>query len=79
MEARAIRVVVDLNRCQAYAQCCFAAPSSFVLRGTETLHFDPAPPPERQGEIERAMNACPVRAIRVEVVADRPAGSRNDG
>ena len=24
-----MRVVVDLNRCQAYAQCCYAAPGAF--------------------------------------------------
>lgn len=28
-----IQVVVDLNRCQGYAQCCFLAPSVFKLHG----------------------------------------------
>jgi ferredoxin len=60
-----LRVIVDLNRCQAYGQCCFAAPGSFQLKG-EILVFDPAPPEDSRGDIERAMNACPVRAIRVQ-------------
>src|SRR5260370_560034 len=38
-----IHVVVDLNRCQAYAQCCFFAPSVFKLHGEEALCYDPAP------------------------------------
>ncbi|GJD98119.1 MULTISPECIES: ferredoxin [Methylobacterium] len=67
-----MRVVVDLNRCQAYAQCCYAAPSSFALHGPEVLIYDPAPPPERRREIERAVQACPVRAIRFEAEPDAP-------
>src|SRR5260370_7710538 len=38
-----IHVVVDLNRCQAYAQCCFFAPSVFKLHGVEALWYYPAP------------------------------------
>ena len=38
-----LQVVVDLNRCQAYAQCCFFAPSVFTLQGEEALCYDPAP------------------------------------
>lgn len=61
-----LRVVVDLNRCQGYAQCCFAAPGVFDVRGHEILFYDPAPPRARRGEIERAVHACPVRAIRMQ-------------
>ena len=38
-----MRIVVDLNRCQAYAQCCFLASSVFQLHGEEALFYDPAP------------------------------------
>ncbi|MCJ2050274.1 ferredoxin [Methylobacterium sp. J-070] len=61
-----MRVVVDLNRCQGYAQCCYASPEHFVLRGHEVLFYDPEPPLEKAGEIERALQACPVRAISAE-------------
>lgn len=61
-----MRVVVDLNRCQAYAQCCYAAPERFVLQGDEILVYDPAPPASDRAAIDRAVLACPVRAIRVE-------------
>ncbi|WP_431311035.1 ferredoxin [Methylobacterium nigriterrae] len=64
--ARRLRVVVDLNRCQAYAQCCYAAPEHFVIEGREALFYDPAPPAEARADLERARIACPVQAIRVE-------------
>ncbi|MFC7663336.1 FAD-dependent oxidoreductase [Methylorubrum suomiense] len=38
-----MKVVVDLNRCQAYAQCVYAAPRHFVLHGREALVYDPSP------------------------------------
>ncbi|MGC5779502.1 ferredoxin [Methylobacterium sp. NFXW15] len=66
-----MRVVVDLNRCQGYAQCCYAAPESFELRGHEILFYDPAPPEEARARIERARLACPVQAIFVQA-ADLP-------
>jgi ferredoxin len=59
-------VSVDLNRCQAYAQCCYAAPDHFVLHGREALYYDPAPDAAARMEIERARIACPVQAILVE-------------
>ena len=61
-----MRVVVDLNRCQGYAQCCYAAPEHFELRGHEILFYDPAPPEAQRAQIERAQQACPVRAIAIE-------------
>ena len=58
-----MKVVVDLNRCQAYAQCLYAAPGHFALHGREALVYDPSPDEAARGEIERAVHACPVRAI----------------
>lgn len=61
-----LRVSVDLNLCQAYAQCCYAAPRHFRIEGHEALFYDPAPAAEARDDIERARVACPVQAIRVE-------------
>ena len=60
-----IRVVVDLNRCQAYAQCCFFAPGVFKLHGEEALWYDPEPDASQREHILRAAAACPVQAITV--------------
>ncbi|KQP69856.1 ferredoxin [Methylobacterium sp. Leaf112] len=64
--AGGLQVSVDLNLCQAYAQCCYAAPEHFVLHGAEALHYDPAPSAAARQSIERARVACPVQAILVE-------------
>ncbi len=69
-----MRVVVDLNRCQAYAQCIYAAPRHFALHGREALVYDPAPDDADRAEIERAALACPVRAI--TACPDEPADGR---
>lgn len=61
-----MRVVVDLNRCQAYAQCCYDAPDRFEIRGHEILFYDPAPPEVKRLQIERAEQASSFRAIAVE-------------
>ena len=70
-----IHLVVDLNRCQAYAQCCFMAPSVFKLHGEEALWYDPAPDEAQREHVLRAAAACPVQAIVVE--GAEAAGRRN--
>ena len=60
-----MQVMVDLNRCQAYAQCCFLAPEVFALHGQEALWYDPAPDQAQRERVQAAAAACPVQAIRV--------------
>jgi ferredoxin len=64
--ASSLHVVVDLNRCQSYAQCCFLAPSVFQLHGEEALWYDPSPDAGQWEHVQRAAAACPVQAITVE-------------
>ncbi|SEC99828.1 Ferredoxin [Streptomyces sp. 2231.1] len=61
-----MRIVVDLSRCQAYAQCAFLAPDAFRMHGEEALMYDPAPDDARRDQILRAAAACPVQAILVD-------------
>jgi ferredoxin len=68
-----MRLVVDLNRCQGYAQCCFLAPSVFELHGQEALWYDPEPDEALREHVLRAAASCPVQAIIIERV--EPAGS----
>jgi ferredoxin len=58
-----LRVVVNLNRCQGYAQCCFLAPDVFWLHGEEALWYDLAPDEDQREKVLRAAAACPVQAI----------------
>ncbi|MCX4530434.1 ferredoxin [Streptomyces sp. NPDC002596] len=65
-----MQIVVDLNRCQSYAQCVFLAPQVFELHGEEALMFRPSVPDDQHERVRRAEAACPVQAILV----GEPAG-----
>ncbi|WP_306192701.1 ferredoxin [Streptomyces sp. MK5] len=61
-----MRLVVDLNRCQGFAQCAFLAPDVFTLHGSEALLFDQQFDASQRENVERAAAACPVQAILVD-------------
>ncbi|WP_426504363.1 ferredoxin [Dactylosporangium sp. McL0621] len=61
-----MRIVVDLNRCQGYAQCVFLAHEVFRLSGVETLTYEPNPDDAQRLRVQRAAAACPVQAIVVD-------------
>jgi ferredoxin len=70
-----MRIVVDLNQCQSYGQCIFAAPTVFRWHGEESLEYDYAPDDELSGEVARAAAACPVQAISI---SGRPRTDEGD-
>ncbi|MCT9933561.1 ferredoxin [Planotetraspora sp. A-T 1434] len=61
-----MRLVVDLTRCQGYAQCAFLAPDVFTMHGEEALLYDPNPDDAQWDRVRRAAAACPVQAILVD-------------
>ncbi|MFH8789324.1 ferredoxin [Streptomyces roseoverticillatus] len=69
-----MQIVVDLNRCQGYAQCVFLAPQVFELHGEEALLYVPAVPDGQDEHVLRASAACPVQAITVGEQAGGDAG-----
>lgn len=60
-----LRIVVDLNKCESYGQCVFAAPTVFWMRDGESLEYDYEPDDSLRIQVERAAAACPVQAIRI--------------
>ncbi|MEU9247521.1 ferredoxin [Streptomyces shenzhenensis] len=66
-----MRVVVDLSRCEGYAQCAFLAPDAFRLHGEEALMYDPEPDDALRDRVLRAAAACPVQAILVDRLEGR--------
>jgi ferredoxin len=58
-----MQIVVDLTRCQGYAQCVFLAPQVFQLHEEEGLLYTPAAPADQVERVRQAAVACPVSAI----------------
>ena len=74
-----MRIVVDLNRCQSYGQCVFAAPTVFRMHGEESLEYDYEPDEALRLQVEGAAAACPVRAISIERADEPFAGNWRPG
>ncbi|MFE1289239.1 ferredoxin [Streptomyces sp. NPDC058751] len=76
-----VRIAVDLNRCQGYAQCAFLAPEIFAMHGREALLYDPEADEAQREKLAQAAAACPVQAVIVDSVEpdvepdDRGAGA----
>jgi ferredoxin len=62
-----MRIAVDLTLCQGYAQCAFLAPDVFNFVGNEALMYVPEPDDAQRVKVLRAVAACPVGAILVDV------------
>ncbi len=60
-----LRILVDLNRCERYGQCVFAAPTVFWMKEEESLEYDYSPDDSLRVQVERAAAACPVQAISI--------------
>ena len=60
-----LRIVVDLNRCESYAECVFASPMVFWMKDEESLEYDYTPDDSLRVQVERAVAACPVQAISI--------------
>jgi ferredoxin len=63
-----VRIVVDLNRCQGFAQCVPLAPDVLQLGGEEALMYNPNPDDAQRLRVLRAAASCPVQAILVDEV-----------
>ncbi len=62
-----MHVLVDLNRCQSYGQCVYAAPEVFSLRHEEVLEWTYTVAGDQHVAVEQAVHACPVQAVTVSV------------
>jgi len=60
------RVEVDEDLCQGHAMCALEAPDYFRVpkRGTVEI-LDAEPPEAARPEIDRAVEACPTRALSI--------------
>jgi ferredoxin len=56
-------ISVDMDACQSHGQCEFAAETLFQLDDDGHLHYRAAVPDGDLPTVERAIRACPTRAI----------------
>lgn len=62
-----MRVVVDLERCEANGMCVAAAPEVFDLDEDDELHvLQDEPGEELRDAVEQAVRRCPKQAISLE-------------
>jgi ferredoxin len=47
-----MRIVVDLNKCQGYAQCVPLAPDVLRMNGEEALVYDPNPDDSQRQQVQ---------------------------
>ena len=60
-----MRVSVDRDVCVAHGQCEYTDPDHFTIDDDGVLQLDEDPPDAARPTVERAVAACPVRALRV--------------
>lgn len=63
-----MRIVVDLDKCEGYANCVTDAPEVFDVSDetNKVVVLDEHPPDELLGKVTEAELNCPVQAIVVE-------------
>ena len=60
----AIKIDVDMTKCQHYGQCCFEAPTVFELDGDgKLLVLTHEVGEELRDAVESAADVCPMQAI----------------
>lgn len=60
-----IKIDVDMKKCQHYGQCVFEAPEIFQLNGDDKLEYSAEAPDEMLGDLEAAVDVCPMQAITI--------------
>ena len=60
-----IKIDVDMKKCQHYGQCVFEAPEVFQLNGDDKLEYQAEAPDEMLGDLEAAVDVCPMQAISI--------------
>jgi ferredoxin len=61
------RVEVDRDLCQGHAMCELEAPEVFrVPKRGQVEILDHEPPDECRADVERAIEACPTRALSID-------------
>ncbi|MES9520534.1 ferredoxin [Streptomyces capoamus] len=58
-----MKIFVDRVKCQNHGQCAISAPTNFELDDNGELRYQEAFDEENTGDIEDAVDSCPLQAI----------------
>jgi len=61
-----MKVHVDMNLCQSHGECVVVAPDVFELGDDDVLVWQEDVDESRRDDMEAAVSACPMMAIRLE-------------
>ena len=61
-----VKVIVDMDKCQHYGQCCFEAEDVFQLDDDGKLKYKSEVDESRRAAVESAADVCPMQAITIE-------------
>ena len=61
-----LKITVDRDVCQNYAQCCFEAAGAFALDDDGVMTYQAEVDESLRDDVERAADVCPTQAITVE-------------
>ena len=60
-----VKVIVDMDKCQHYGQCCFEAEDVFALDDDGKLVYQEEASDDRLADLESAVDVCPMQAITI--------------
>jgi ferredoxin len=61
-----LKIIVDMDKCQHYGQCCFEAPEVFRLDDDGKLVHESEADDILRDKVESAADVCPMQAITIE-------------
>jgi ferredoxin len=61
--ASAMKINVDMQKCQHYGQCVFEAPAIFKLNDQDKLEYIAEADESQRENVEAAIDVCPMQAI----------------
>ena len=60
-----MKIYVDMDKCQHYGQCTFAAPTVFALNDDGKLEYVGDVDDALADQVEAAADVCPMQAIEI--------------
>ena len=75
---RAMRIVVDYDRCESNGVCMAILPEVFEVRDDDFMYvLDETPPEKFHAKVRQAVNSCPTQALSIREDDEAPAPAKD--